>query len=634
MDTLPQELFSHIILLLEPKDRWTCTLVNKSWSSKIRQGALLYNNIRCSSLLQNALLMRQFNENSELRHRVKTIQYHLVGRLSIAQIKALSEKFYGLQHFQYFVCEHSIAKHLLKQSKSRPLDLKNFKRLHSTATFFDDPKIKTFDGWPDLKSIEEASECMYTLFILKNTQRPFCQLTRIWLNFTHISPTNKLRATDQLAHGLTNSPHLQSLTLMDTHINLEHMDLIKKGCDQLEFLTLTSVQFFSHRSTKHQTEEERPFIIDYYSKSNDPIVPTSSLKSLIITECNFEKGLPIFAYIAENYTNLRKLECDAQVVNSNPTYTVDERSARELFLHCSKLEKFTSNLIPWTGQFIDLIDQHTAAVKEELDIDISDIAVSTFIALCRSRRLREALKKLTYNFNQVPQALDANLLRFSGLVELILNYDCSLDDEGDGFDVDVDEEMSEPPPPIPIVSLLEACRSLRYLTLGHLPVMMDRMPTTNHNIQAIQLTRCSLESFDRRYSFYNYVSDRCYELEALEIDEGNYRYSPSVRELTLSLFHHKKLYILAPLHNQVYHYVKHLDQAGTSSWYLVRRDRSTNGIYHTLLEEPSFAMVKCAKYVTIKCDNPGIFEKSKEFGHWLNLRSVERSNFFGREFDR
>lgn len=609
MDTLPQELFSYIILLLEPQDRLTCTLVNTSWSSKIRQGALLYNSVRCTSLLQNARLMRHFNDHFELRHRVKTLQYHLVGRLLIAQIKALSERFYGLQQFKYFACENYIVRHLKKQPTSRPLDLKHLQSVFSTTDFFDDRKYSLFDGWPDLKSIEETSDRMYTLFILKHTQRPFYQLTTLWLNFIHINPSAKLRATTQLVDGLSNSPNLKELTIMNAHINLEHMDLMNEGCNQLESLALASTRLHKYRSAKHQEEEEKPFIIDYYSKLNGATVSIGSLKSLRITDSNFERGIPIFGYIAENYTDLQELVCEAQVVNGSPTFTVDESSAREVFHHCSKLEKFESNLFPWTGQFIDLIEQHTTTTKEELDIDISDIAASTFIALCKSKRLREALKKLTYNFNQVPQSLDSNLLTFSGLVELNLNYDCALDDEGDAYDLDEDMPI---PPPLPIVSLLEACTSLRSFSAGHLPIIVDRMPAMNHNIQVIQLTRCSLESFGRRYSFYNYVSDYCYELEELEIDEGNYRYSPSIRELTLNLYNHKKLFSLAPLHNRVYHYVKHLDQADTNDWYLVRRNRSTNEIYHTLLVAPSYAMVKSAKYVTIKCHDASVFYREKD----------------------
>ncbi|KAK4519213.1 uncharacterized protein ATC70_009445 [Mucor velutinosus] len=418
---------------------------------------------------------------------------------------------------------------------------------------------------------------------------------------------DRLRATNQLVEGLVNSPNLKVLTMINAHINLEHMDLIIKQCGRLKSLTLTSTHLDKYRSVRHQDEEEKPFIIDYYGKPN-ATVPTGSLKTLKITGSTFERGLPIFCYIAENYTDLQELVCQAKVVDGNPTFTVDESSARGLFHHCSKLEKFESNLFSWIGQFIDLIDQHTTTTKEEFDIDISDIAVSTFIALCRSKRLREVLKKLTYNFNEVPQALESNLLIFSSLVVLYLNYDCSLDDEGDNFNLD--EEMSVPPP-IPVVSLLEACRSLTSLSVGHLPILIDRMPTINHNIQVIQLTICSLESFERRYGFYNYVSDHCFELEALELDEGNYRHSPSIRELTPSLYSHTKLHSLVPLHNRVYHYVKHLDQAGTNDWYLVRRNRSTNEIHHTLLVEPSYAMVKSTKYVTIKCHNASIFYRDK-----------------------
>ncbi|CAO3619222.1 unnamed protein product [Mucor fragilis] len=607
MDTLPQELFSYIILLLEPKDRLTCTLVNTSWSSKIGQGALLYNSVYCTSLLQNARLVQQFNDKFEIRHKVKTLQYHLVGRLLVVQIKALSERFYGLQHFKYFACENHIVRHL-KQPKSRPLDLKNLKTPLSTTYLFDDPKYNIFDGWPDLKSIEEASDRMYTLFILKNTQKPFYQLTTLWLNFVHINPSAKLRATYRLVNGLKNSPNLKTLTIMNAHINLEHMDLINKGCNQLESLALACTRLQKYRSVKNQ-EEEKPFIIDHYGKLDDATVSISCLKSLSITEFNFERGMPIFGYIAENYADLQELVCEAQIVDGSPSFTVDESSAREVFHHCSKLEKFESNLFPWTGQFIDLVDQHTTATKEELDIDISEIAVSTFIALCRSKRLREALKKLTYNFNEVPQSLDSNLFKFSGLVELNLNYDCILDDGGNGFDLN--EEMPVPQP-LPIVSLLEACTSLRSFSAGHLPIIVDKMPAMNHNIQVIQLTRCSLESFDRRHSFYNYVSDYCYESEELEIDEGNYRYSPSIRELTLNLYNHTKLFSLAPLHNRIYYYVKHLDQTGTNDWYLVRRNRSTNEIYHTLLIEPSYAMVKSAKYVTIKCHDASVFYREKD----------------------
>ncbi|KAF1804995.1 hypothetical protein FB192DRAFT_1339669 [Mucor lusitanicus] len=611
MDTLPQELFSYIILLLEPQDRLVCTYVNKSWNTKIRQGALLYNSIRCTSLFQNALLMRQFNDNLELRHKVKTLQYHLLGRLSFAQIKSLSERFNGLQHFQYFVCENNSVQGHQMQTKSKPLHLKNLQSTYQTTRLFDTSKHEEFGGWPDLKSLEETSDCMYTLFILECTQNPLNQLTIIWLNFVHINMADRLKATDRLANGLINSPNLKELTLMNAHIELGHMDMMNEDCEQLKSLALISTCIDKARFEEHQHEDETPFIIDYYGHSNDAPVSIGSLKSLKITGSNFEEGLPIFSYIAENYTDLQELVCEAQVVNGNPTFTADESGARELFQHCSQLKKFESNLIPWTGQFIDLIDQHTTATKEEFDIDISDLAASTFIALCRSKRLREALKTLTYNFNESPQSLDTNLMLFSCLVELNLNYDCFLDDEGDKFDL-VDQDMSVPPA-IPIVSLLEACTALRTVSLGHLPIIIDRMPSINHNVQVMQLTGCSLESFGRHYSFYNYVSDHCYELEALEIDEGNYRYSPSVRELTLSLYNHTKLYSLAPLHNRVYHYVKHLDeQAGINDWYLVRRrNRYTNEIYHTLLDAPSYDMVKSAKYVTIKCHDSSIFYKEK-----------------------
>ncbi|KAL7315541.1 hypothetical protein PS15m_004750 [Mucor circinelloides] len=621
MDTLPQELFSYIVLLLEAKDRLACALVNKCWSTKIRQGTLLYNAIHCTSLVQNAGLMRHFNENPESRHRVKTMQYHLIGRLSISQIKSLSQRFWGIRHFQYYVCENNIARHLRQQSILKPLDLKNLHTSYRQTNIFDTKKYKIFDGWPNLQSIEETSDCMYTLFILKNTQKPFSYLTRLWLNFVHISMADKMRATDQLVGALINSPNLKELTVMNAQLNLDHLDLMSDDCKQLQFLSLERTRLYKYRSFSRQEQEEKPFIIDYYSKS-DMMHPVRSLRVLRIVESNFEEGLPIFSYIAENYTDLRELVCEAQVVGGNPTFAVDERSARELIHHSSKLEKFESNLFSWTGRFIDLIDQHTTTIKEEFDLDISDIAVSTFIALCRSNRLCKALKKFTYNFNQVPESFDSNILKFSGLVELNLNYDCFLDDEADEFNMDdegyklsiVDDEDMSVPPAIPFVSLLEACTSLKSLSVGHLPIHIDKMPTMNHDIQVIQLTGCSLESFNRRYSFYNYVSDRCYELETLEIEEGNYRCYPSTKELTLNLYKHTKLHTLVPLHNRVYHYVKHLDQDGTNDWYIVRRKRFARHkeIYYTLLTAPSYDMVKSGKYVTIMCQDADIFYRGKE----------------------
>jgi hypothetical protein len=411
-------------------------------------------------------------------------------------------------------------------------------------------------------------------------------------------------AMDYLTSGLKNSPNLKKLKIQRADLNLTHLDLINLHCINLQTLILDSVTIFKPSLPTNKLIDEKSFIIDY--KPNHSInEPTSKVEILLIVASNFEKGLPLFSYISENYKNIQDLICEARVDYGRPIHGIVENTAQDVIHQCHKLRHFKSNLFEWTAPFIELIDQHTKTVLEEFVIDISDWAASTFISLCRSKRLSKSLKDLTYNLYQVPESLDTNLLKFVNLTELNINFDCYIDD--------VDDRAYEPteeipvPPEIPFTSLLQACKSLKYLSVGHLPIKIDAVPFEKHCIQTIHLTRCSLESYSKKYSLYNYISQYCSQLVDLDIVHGNYKYTPSVKELTLDLFNHDKLSNLIPLTNNVYHHIKHLDHKGINNWYLVRSSRPGRDEFVHTLVKPGFDLVKSGKYITIKCNNPNVF---------------------------
>lgn len=601
MNRIPAEIFNIIILLLEPEDRLKCSSVCKLWNGQISRGGLLYNAIEIHSLHQNAKTLRFF-KNIDLSFKVKVVSYQLIGRLTVHQVMELPIKFPNVRHFSFFVCERHIGP---------VMTLRNIQKSFSTSNFFEATKSDSFDGWAKLTSIEETSNSMYTSFILNCSTKPFTFLTNIWLNYIHIFEHSKIRAMDYLTSGLKNSSNLRELTIQHAHLNLAHLDLIKLHCTNLHTLILDSVKI-SKPPPANKPIVDKNFIIEY--KTNHSInEPTSSLKVLSIIASDFEKGLPLFSYISENYKDIQDLVCEARFDYGRLIYGIIENTAQDVIHQCRKLKHFKSNLFEWTAPFIELIDQHTETVLDEFVIDISDWAASTFISLCRSKRLSKSLKHLTYNLYQVPESLEINLLKFVNLTELNINFDCYIDD--------VDDEAYDPteeipvPPEIPFASLLQACKSLKYLSVGHLPIRIDSIPFEKHCIQEIHLMKCSLESYRKKYSLYNCISQYCFQLVDLEIVHGNYKYTPSVKELTLDLFNHDKLTNLTPLTNNVYHHFKHLDHKGANTWYLVRSSGPERDEFVHTLVKPAFDLVKSGKYITIKCDNPNVFykEDTREF---------------------
>ncbi|CEP08335.1 hypothetical protein [Parasitella parasitica] len=479
-------------------------------------------------------------------------------------------------------------------------DLQNVRKSLRKSNFFKETNYKLFAGWTELQSIEETSSSMYTLCILKNSTNTFINMSRIWLNLVHIHDIHTLEAMDQLTEGLKNAPNLVDLTIQHSRLNLAHFDSINQKCPLLQKLTLHSIMLFKHRTWEKPATESN-FIIDGDISEN--IAATSNLQCLSITDSTFEKDLLLFSYISENYRNLYDLTCYNHTCGI-PTYSVDSKSAVNVLHECRHLKNFKSNFFEWTGPFIDLVDQHTETTLQEFKLDISDWTANTFMSLCRSIRLRRALKYFTFNFYEVPESLDTNILVFVNLVELHINFDCYLDNDDAHRGFGPNEEIPVPPP-IPFTSLLQSCRSLNYLSIGHLPIIVDRMPFENHSIQTIHLTGCSLESFERKYSIYNYISNFCPQLVDLEIEGGNYKNSPSIKELTLDLINHRRLCTLTPLTNNVYRHIKHMDE---NNWYLVSQiqSSSTYQVYHTLVR-PSFDVVKSRKYITIRCKNRSLF---------------------------